>query len=163
MNDVHGKYRGVVTNDRDPRRLGRVQVHVPAVLGDARVWAMPSVPFAGPQVGMLFVPKAGTGVWVEFEGGDTDFPIWSGCYWKPGELPPAAGDPATRVLRTESFLLEVKDGSGGAVTLELVPPAARVLTRVVLAGDGVTITYGTSHIKLTASGVSINDGALEVT
>ena len=56
MNDVHGKYRGVVTNDRDPRRLGRVQVHVPAVLGDARVWAMPSVPFAGPQVGMLFVP-----------------------------------------------------------------------------------------------------------
>ncbi len=57
----------------------------------------------------------------------------------------------------------MKDGSGGAVTLELVPPAARVLTRVVLAGDGVTITYGTSHIKLTASGVSVNDGALEVT
>lgn len=71
----YGKYRGRVENVADPMGLMRIQVTVPAVLDQAAVWATPCVP-----VGYLGVPPVGSGVWVEFEGGDTDYPIWSGCW-----------------------------------------------------------------------------------
>lgn len=71
----YGKYRGRVENVVDPSGLMRIQVTVPAVLNQAVVWAMPCVP-----VGYLAVPPVGSGVWVEFEGGNTDYPIWSGCW-----------------------------------------------------------------------------------
>ena len=36
--------------------------------------------------GFLFVPDASAGVWVEFEEGDLEFPIWVGTYWsQPGD------------------------------------------------------------------------------
>src|SRR5262249_20058237 len=85
-NRFYGKYRGVVTQVDSPTL--RVKAKVPAVLGDQESgWAMPCVPYAGPQVGLAFLPEEGTGVWIEFEGGDVSFPIWTGCYWRTGEQP----------------------------------------------------------------------------
>jgi uncharacterized protein involved in type VI secretion and phage assembly len=83
-----GKYRGKVENNIDPMLLGRVQVSVPAVLGQGRLsWAMPCVPFAGAQLGLFLVPPVGANVWVEFEAGDPDYPILAGCFWGAGEVP----------------------------------------------------------------------------
>lgn len=74
-----GKYRGKVENNIDPMMMGRVQVSVPAVLGDGGLsWAMPCAPYAGSGVGFFAIPPTGANVWVEFEGGDPDYPIWSG-------------------------------------------------------------------------------------
>ena len=82
MSEFYGKYRGKVENNVDPLQQGRVQVTVPAVLGDGRLsWAMPCAPYAGSQVGFFAVPPVGANVWVEFEAGDPDYPIWSGCFW----------------------------------------------------------------------------------
>ena len=82
MTQFFGKYRGKVENNIDPMMLGRVQVSVPAVLGSGQLsWAMPCAPFAGPGVGLFTVPPVGANVWVEFEAGDPDYPIWSGCFW----------------------------------------------------------------------------------
>ncbi len=79
----YGKYRGRVESVVDPMVLLRIRVTVPAVFDEAAVWATPCVP-----VGYLGVPTVGTGVWVEFEGGDTDYPIWSGCWLEePGTVP----------------------------------------------------------------------------
>lgn len=65
-----GKHRGKVENNVDPLQLGRVQVSVPAVLGDGRLsWAMPCVPYAGSGVGLFAVAPVGANVWVEFEQG----------------------------------------------------------------------------------------------
>ena len=50
-------------------------------------WAYPSVPYAGLQTGFYAIPPVGANVWVEFEGGDPDHPIWTGCFWGPGEAP----------------------------------------------------------------------------
>ena len=73
MSEFFGKYRGKVENNLDPLQQGRLQVSVPAVLGEGRLsWAMPSAPFAGPQVGLFAIPPQGANVWVDFEGGDTD-------------------------------------------------------------------------------------------
>ncbi len=65
-----GKYRGTVEDNNDTTGRGRLQVSVPSLLGNNKVWAMPCVPYAGDQVGFFCLPEQQTGVWVEFEGGD---------------------------------------------------------------------------------------------
>src|SRR5262245_37713208 len=86
----YGKYRGSVAQNLDPLQLGRIQVLVPDVSNVALTsWAMPCVPIAGKQEGTFFVPQVGAGVWVEFEQGDPDYPIWVGGFWGiAAEVPP---------------------------------------------------------------------------
>ena len=84
-----GKYRGMVLNNIDPMQMGRLQVQVPDVAGlIPTTWAMPCVPLAGINMGMFALPMIGSGVWVEFEQGNPDYPIWVGCFWgSAAELP----------------------------------------------------------------------------
>ena len=114
-----GKYRGVVLDnvDIDPEFLGcgRVLVEVPQVPGSVLNWAMPSVPYAGLEVGFWMIPPIGANVWVEFEGGNPNFPIWSGCFWELGEFPFAVAlnplDPAlVKIVRTDALDWMVKLG-----------------------------------------------------
>ena len=88
----YGKYRGTVVNNLDPMQLGRIQVMVPDVLGmSVSSWAMPCVPIAGKQQGIFVLPQIGAGVWVEFEQGEPDYPIWVGGFWGVfAEVPSAA-------------------------------------------------------------------------
>ena len=82
----YGKYRAIVVDNQDPKQLGRLKVKVPSVLGADVVtgWAAPCTPYGGAaDQGLLFVPERDAGVWVEFEEGDLEFPIWVGTYWKP--------------------------------------------------------------------------------
>jgi hypothetical protein len=78
----YGKYRGYVADVADPENQGRIQAVVPRLLGDTLTgWAMPCVPYAGPDQGLFTVPDVGSGVWIEFEQGDLQRPIWSGMWW----------------------------------------------------------------------------------
>src|SRR4030065_133093 len=86
-----GKYRGEVVDNDDPTLRGRIKVLVPAVLGTLEAWAMPCVPYAGQGSGLYTLPKPGTQVWVEFEGGDPAYPIWSGCFWLDVGVPAGPG------------------------------------------------------------------------
>ena len=98
---------------------GRVQVSCPAVLGDGTLsWAMPCVPYAGAGVGFFAIPPNGANIWVEFEGGDPDYPIWSGCFWGVGEVPAMPTLPQTKMLKTDAITLKLDDLPGiGGVTL----------------------------------------------
>jgi hypothetical protein len=74
----YGKYRGMVVNNVDPQLVGRLQVEVPAVLGtDVSAWALPCLQPGAP----VELPRPGASVWVEFEGGNPDYPIWCGVFW----------------------------------------------------------------------------------
>jgi uncharacterized protein involved in type VI secretion and phage assembly len=99
MPKFFGKHRGLVLNNVDPMQIGRIQVQVPDVLGvGISSWAMPCVPLTGIQAGTYVVPAVGAGVWVEFEAGDPDYPIWSGGFWGSAAEVPAlalAGNPAS--------------------------------------------------------------------
>jgi uncharacterized protein involved in type VI secretion and phage assembly len=78
----YGKYRGTVINNIDPLQMGRIQAQVPDVSNVIpSTWAMPCVPVASIQAGQFAVPTIGSGVWIEFEQGNPDYPIWSGCFW----------------------------------------------------------------------------------
>lgn len=160
MSQFFGKYRGKVENNVDPLQLGRVQISVPAVLGEGSLsWAMPSVPYAGPSVGFFAIPPNGANVWVEFEGGAPDYPIWSGCFWGTGEVPAVPALAEMKVFKTDSATIIVNDLPGvGGVTIELTSGA-----KIAIAATGIEITTSQGgSIKLTGPQVSVNDGALEV-
>jgi len=84
----YGKYRGTVENNIDPMMLGRMIVMVPDV-GSLKPlpWAMPCTPFPVAGTAPLTIPPIGTGVWIEFEAGDVNYPVWSGCFWSVGQTP----------------------------------------------------------------------------
>jgi len=161
MTQFFGKYRGTVAGNRDPLQLGRLQVSVPAVLGDGRMsWAMPSVPYAGQGLGFFAIPPVGTNVWVEFEAGDTAYPIWSGCFWSTGQTPALPALAEKKVLKTDTATLTLDDTPGaGGISIETIAGMKIVVNTV-----GIEITNGQgASLKLTGPQVSVNGGALEVT
>ncbi len=117
-----GKYRGLVTDNRDPLNLGRLKARVAEVLQDVETgWALPAAPYSGDGVGVYTVPAADAGVWIEFESGDVSRPIWTGCWWGTGQLPRdetgSASTPARKIIRTEAGLLLSLDDGGKTITL----------------------------------------------
>jgi hypothetical protein len=158
-----GKYRGTVANNIDPMTLGRVQVKVPAVYGDDRMaWAMPCAPLAGDGVGFFAVPPMGANVWVEFEGGDPDYPILAGGFWGTGQVP-GDGLFTTTILKTGSVSITVNDLPGaGGLTIEVSPPAVTAPLKLAMTSSGIELSVGSSKIALSMASVSVNDGALEV-
>jgi uncharacterized protein involved in type VI secretion and phage assembly len=161
MSEFFGKYRGKVENNVDPLQQGRVQVSVPAVLGEGRAsWAMPCVPFAGNGVGLFLIPPNGANVWVEFEGGNPDYPIWSGCFWGTGEVPASPAVAEMKVLKTAAGTITINELPGvGGITIETTSGA-----KIAITATGIEITNGQGgSIKLTGPQISLNDGALEVT
>ena len=154
-----GIYRGKVENNVDPMTRGRVQVSVPAVLGDGRLaWAEPCLPYAGDQVGTYAVPPVGASAWVQFEGGDPDYPVLAGCFWGDGENP-AQGLPQVKVFATDSITVTASDVPGaGGLTIELASGA-----KLVLDATKIELSTGTGgRITLEGPKVTINDGALEI-
>src|SRR5262245_20305776 len=113
-----GKYRGQVTDNSDPDNLGRVKVKVPRLLGDEETgWALPAFTYGGAaEQGLFAVPDVGAGVWIEFEGGDLSYPIWSGTWYTTGAVPESA-QPAQKVLKTKSGHKIVLDDDGGSVEI----------------------------------------------
>jgi uncharacterized protein involved in type VI secretion and phage assembly len=167
MSQYFGKYRGKVTNNIDPSNLGRIQVSVPAVFGDFTLnWAVPCVPYAGTQSGFYAIPPVQANVWIEFEGGDPDRPIWTGCFWGLGEAPSMAlATPATiahvLVQTTNQTLLLLSDAPGPTGGIMLKTATGAMIT---INDTGITITNGKgATIQLTGPTVSINGAAFAVT
>ncbi len=162
----YGKHRGVVVDNIDPLRLGRVLVQVPKVFNGEARWAMPCVPVAGHQSGLFLLPPVGAPVWVEFELGDAELPIWVGGYWvDAAELPSMAqsGQPVAPGLFLQTpghNALTVSDlpGPDGGVVLRTQGGAS-----ISVNEAGITISNGRgASIVLAGSMVTINDGALTV-
>ena len=165
-----GKYRGTVINNIDPQGVGRLMVEVPEVLSLApSSWALPCAPLAGPggPMGVYIVPPIGSGVWVEFEHGDPDYPVWVGCRWgAPSDVPPDVklGNPVLPSIVMQSMLQNVivisdMPGPTGGITLRSTTGASIMVNDlgiIIQNGQGASIT-------LTGPTVTINQGALIVT
>jgi hypothetical protein len=116
-----GKYRGQVVDNDDPANRGRLQVIVPAVMRNVPIWALPCLPYGGPNMGLYTIPEVGAGVWVEFEAGNPSHPIWVGCYWGDNQLPEdnsgSSASPPLKILRTKQGLMLSLDDSEEVATL----------------------------------------------
>jgi len=155
-----GKYRGVVTDNLDPEGLGRVRAKVQDVLGDRESgWAKPASPYAGNGVGLFLIPPKDASVWIEFEHGDSEYPIWTGCFWARGEVPASPAIPDMKVLKTDAATITLNDVKASAgITIETSDGK-----KITMDKTGIEITDGNWSVKLTSSSVSINNGALEIT
>jgi uncharacterized protein involved in type VI secretion and phage assembly len=166
--ELTGRYRGTVATNVDPMQLGRLLVQVPDVLGDdSCIWASSASPLAGTQMGMYFLPPKGSGVWVEFEQGDPDHALWTGCWRGSGQDVPKAATAAPPtsppiVLQSESRnQLIISSTPGEGLTLET--SAGETGPRIVITSTAITLTTGKgASIELTGKSVKINGNALTV-
>jgi uncharacterized protein involved in type VI secretion and phage assembly len=163
----YGKYRGVVVNNIDPMQVGRIMASVPDV-GSAipSTWAMPCVPITGKGSGTWVVPQIGTGVWIEYEQGDPEYPIWTGCFWGSASDTPSdakKGNPLSPsiVLQTglkNAIVISDVPGPTGGITLKAMSGA-----KILINDLGITIDNGKgAKIVLLGPNVNINNGALTV-
>ena len=175
----YGKYRGVVMNNADPERRGRIKALVPAVYGELPgPWALPALPVTSLASGMFAVPGIGASVWIEFEQGQSAFPIWTGGFWpNTAQVPPATAlNPVTQiVLQTALGNLLVLDDEEAGVTLQTtlghcIKLNAQGITLQTTTGNMLMISDAGISISSAAGGsieiagqmVQINDGALMV-
>jgi uncharacterized protein involved in type VI secretion and phage assembly len=163
----YGIYRGTVTNNIDPQQTGRILATVPDVSGlTPTTWAMPSVPVAGKSMGTFFVPQIGAGVWLQFEAGDPDRPVWSGGWWgQSAEVPALAlagvpGDPnfVIQTMLQNAIVISDLAGPTGGIMLKSATGCS-----IIVNDTGIYIQNGKgASIVMTGPTVTINNGALVI-
>lgn len=167
-----GKYRGTVLQNIDPLQAGRLQLVVPDVMSLLpTTWAEPCVPLAGPTgppMGVYMVPPIGAGVWVEFEQGDPNRPIWVGCRWgAPSDIPPLArvGNPADPNIVIQSLLqnmIMISDMPPSPVTGGIMLKST-LGAMIVVNDSGIYISNGKgATITLIGTAIDFNLGALTI-
>jgi uncharacterized protein involved in type VI secretion and phage assembly len=161
----YGKYAAFVVDNADPENRGRLRLQIPSILGKdiTSGWALPCAPFGGAAAqGFFFIPDKGAGVWVEFEAGSPDFPIWVGSFWsKPGgttEVPKPADSqspPTSKIIATKKHIIELADKDGG----EAITITDSTNKNVVTLNDkGISIQDQNGNvIVLASSGTDIKD------
>ena len=111
-------------------------------------------------MGLFLIPPTKASVWVEFEYGDRDKPIWSGCFWPiEGDVAASPGVAETKILKTDQVTITLSDQQGSSgITIE-----TKDNIKLVMNSKGIELNNGKgATIKLNNNKVSINDTALEV-
>lgn len=169
----YGKYRGTVVNNVDVEGTGRLQVLVPAISPVPLInWAMMCTPVGGLQHGMFAVPPLKAGVWVEFEAGNPDYPVWTGCFYGASfETPSQAPEPnpvfqSITLQTTTQNCLVINDlpGPKGCIQIRI-----HGQTMVTVAEGYIALENGLASIKMVGPAISIdaqvvniNKGALTI-
>lgn len=162
-----GKYRGSVVNNFDPLSIGRLIVQVPDVGGLVPgTWAMPCFPFSGKQMGAWMIPQVNAGVWVEFEQGDPDYPIWSGSWFgSVAEVPalalaapPLSPSVVLQTAAQNAVVISDLPGPTGGIMLKSMTGATLIVNDL-----GIFLQNGKgAMISLAGPTVTINNGALVI-
>jgi len=163
----YGKYRGTVINNVDPLQIGRLMVQIPDVSNVIpSTWALPCLPFGGIQSGFYAVPDIGAGVWIEFEHGDSDYPVWVGTYWGSAAevpalvlaAPPGVPQVVIQTMGQNTLMISDVPGPTGGILLKATTGAM-----ISISDTGIIISNGQgATIAMTGPAVTINEGALEV-
>lgn len=160
-----GKYRGTVVNNDDMRRRARLLVMVPEISGpNLQVWAEPCLPYAGLACGVVALPPIGASVWVEYEHGDINAPIWTGCFYPENSQVPSQVPPS------QPFAAITMQLPSGAALVLSEDPVRGILLRtgdgaqISITSKGITLDNGKGAVvSLAGNSVDINQGALKVT
>lgn len=172
----YGKYRAFVVDNADPEDRGRLRLKIPSVLNEEVLsgWALPCVPYGGAaNQGFFFIPEVDAGVWVEFEAGNLDYPVWVGTYWgKPGgesEVPKpneATGaeegsvqnPPTRKIIKTlKGHTIQLEDADDKEMILTVMMVKDKDPNVVVLDGDGIKITDTNGNV------VTMGDKLISIT
>jgi uncharacterized protein involved in type VI secretion and phage assembly len=166
----YGKYRGTVVQNVDPEQRGRLQIEVPDVLSLVpSTWAEACVPLSGAPgvaMGVYAVPAVGAAVWVEFEHGDPNLPVWVGCRFASSSDVPSSAleglpvDPNIVIQSLAQHMIMISDvPAAGGITLQSSSGA-----QLIVSDTGITLSSGPggTTIELTDAGIDFNSGTLTV-
>jgi uncharacterized protein involved in type VI secretion and phage assembly len=164
----YGKYRGLVINNIDPLQIGRLLVQVADVSGFIPTsWAMPCLPVTGIHSGFYTVPPIDSGVWVEFEQGNPDFPIWVGGFWGSAAEVPMLAKQATAPINGMCYQTPLQNG---LLVTDLPGPTGGIMLKsttgatIIVNDTGIYIQNGMdASIVMTGPTVTINNGAMVIT
>lgn len=172
---------GVVTNNSDPDKFGRVKVKFPWLSPDEEsTWARVISVGGGAGRGVSFPPEVNDEVLVGFEQGDIHHPYVIGGLWNGRDLPPgdqgeviSGGKVQQRIIRSRAghtITLDDAD-TGGGITIEdkngnqvKLDAAANSMT-VKVQGDltleakGNMTLKATGPVKVSGMGVNVDGGA----
>lgn len=116
-NRFYGVAVGIVTNNKDPEKMGRVKVKFPWLSEeDESYWARIATPMAGGERGIYFLPEIDDEVLVIFEHGDVAFPYIIGALWNGKDRPPETNDDGKnnrRLIKSRSGHLIILDDTSG--------------------------------------------------
>lgn len=133
-----GKYRAKVQNVKDPEKRGRIRVLCPKVLGEAvSNWCEPCVPVAYNFGGDFAIPKVGETVWVEFEAGDVNKPVYTGGWWCTNGAPSNPYDVSTRYIEWNGCTIKMR-------------------------GSDLTLSTGDSTVTLTKDKVIVHSNSIDL-
>lgn len=151
-----GKYPAKVVRNDDPDNIGRIKVKLEEIYGNNdSPWALPCVPFAGQNHGLITLPEIGDGVWIDFVRGNPSTPVWTGSWWAVGEMPPTTAKCRSLVTSAGHKIVVDEDND----ELKLVHANGAEIT---LTNNSITLKIGSSSIVLSGQDVNINNGGLVV-
>lgn len=158
---LFGKFRGLVTDNQDPKDLARIRAKVREALGEVESgWALPVAPYAGDGEGLYNVPPVGAGVWIEFEAGDVERPIWSGAWWGDDQLPKnesgTAAKPNLKIWRSGKGMMVAIDDDAETLTLS-DSDGSNLLT--IKVRDSQVRVQATAKVVVEAPQIELVDGA----
>lgn len=162
-----GKYRATVLNNVDPLKIGRLQLQVPDVNALSPVtWAMPCAPLAGIQNGLFAMPITGSGVWVEFEQGDPEYPIWVGCFWGSAAEIPALAQSAPPPIASITLQTPAQNG---LIISDLPGPTGGIVIKsasgasIIVNDTGIYLQNGRgASLNMVGPNIDFNNGAMTI-
>jgi uncharacterized protein involved in type VI secretion and phage assembly len=144
-----GKYRGEVIDNVDQLQIGRIMAKVPALAGSTPVtWALPCLPVAGLMAGIYAVPPIGSQVWIEFEQGDPDYPVWTGGFWGSDDDVPSSATSPPPIPPGQNIVLQ-STGQSMIVISDAAPSTST---------GGIVLKSGGATLVVNQTGIYIDNG-----
>jgi uncharacterized protein involved in type VI secretion and phage assembly len=140
---IYGVVVGIVTNNQDPDKLGRVKVKIPRLSADDESqWARVATLMAGKNRGAFFLPEVDDEVLVAFEHGDMALPYVIGALWNGLDEPPETNDDGKnniRVITSRSGSVIRLDDTDGDEKIEIIDKEKK---------NGITISTKDNTIRV---------------
>ena len=112
VNKYYGKYRAKVVDINDPEKRGRIRVMCPKILREYKsAWCEPCIPVAFDLGGDFALPKINEFVWIEFESGDVNKPIYTGGLWSKNMSPSESYNEKQRLITWGDCIIEMDEDS----------------------------------------------------
>jgi phage protein D len=173
---IPGLVRGIVSDNDDPEKMGRVKVSLPWLSADfSSAWAPVMQLGAGPKSGTMFLPAVGDEVLVGFEHGRIDWPIVVGGLFNGVDAPPTyehlldngaviGRSIVSRLGHEIIFNDDAQNHSGIAITTEGATVSVNLDAReqrLFIQSDGSVVVQAAGELKLKGEKVTIQaDGEL---
>ncbi|MBZ5681031.1 MAG: phage baseplate assembly protein V [Acidobacteriia bacterium] len=155
----YGVVMGLVTDNKDPDKMGRVKVKFPWLSDQNESWwARIAVPMAGPGRGVYFLPEVDDEVLLAFEHGDMNFPYVIGALWNGKDAPPADngdGKNNIRVIHSRSGHLVRLDDTDGDEKVEIIDKTGNNSLTIKSSDNSITIKCNGKLTLQAAQGVEI--------